>query len=308
MKSSEAMKFSVFQVSRRGGREKNEDRMGYSYTRESAMFALADGMGGHPEGEVAAQLALQTISALFQKEARPQIHNVTEFLASALMAAHHQIIRYASEKGMLDTPRTTLVAGVIQGGAATWIHCGDSRLYFMRDGEMVVRTRDHSYVEQHAAGIIKMDRLNRNVLFTCLGSPTKPVFDISGPHTLQQGDRIMLCSDGLWGSVNDNDIVHTMCKGPVANVVPDVVELGLRQGGEHSDNVTVIAMEWETPDAFESTQGISTDSISEGVFASTIQSGVLDTMVDDLDDAAIERSIAEINEAIRKTAAKSIKP
>lgn len=302
------MKFSVFQVSRRGGREKNEDRMGYSYTRESAMFALADGMGGHPEGEVAAQLALQTISALFQKEARPQIHNASEFLASALMAAHHQIIRYASEKGMLDTPRTTLVAALIQGGAATWVHCGDSRLYYMRDGELITRTRDHSYVEQHAAGIIKLDRLNRNVLFTCLGSPTKPVFDISGPHMLQQGDRIMLCSDGLWGSVNDNDIVHTMCKAPVANVVPDVVELGLRQGGEHSDNVTVIAMEWETPDAFESTQGISTDSISDGVFASTIQAGGLDNFVDDLDDAAIERSIAEINEAIRKTAAKSIKP
>ncbi len=308
MKSGKAMKFSVFQVSRKGGREKNEDRMGYSYTRESVMFALADGMGGHPEGEVAAQLALQTLSALFQKEARPLINNVTEFLAMALMAAHHQIIRYASEKGMLDTPRTTLVAGVVQGGAATWIHCGDSRLYFMRDGELVVRTRDHSYVEQHAAGIIKMERLNRNVLFTCLGSPTKPVYDISGPHNLQQGDRIMLCSDGLWGSTNDNDIVHTMCKGPVANVVPDVVELALRNGGEHSDNVTVIAMEWETPDAFESTQGISTDSISDGVFASTIQAGGLENFVDDLDDAAIERSIAEINDAIRKTAAKSIKP
>ncbi len=308
MKSGKPMKFSVFQVSRKGGREKNEDRMGYSYTRESVMFALADGMGGHPEGEVAAQLALQTLSALFQKEARPLIANVTEFLANSLMAAHHQIIRYASEKGMLDTPRTTLVAGVVQGGVATWIHCGDSRLYFIRDGEMVVRTRDHSYVEQHAAGIIKMERLNRNVLFTCLGSPTKPVYDISGPHNLQQGDRIMLCSDGLWGSLNDNDIVHTMAGGAVASTVPDVVEKALRNGGEHSDNVTVIAMEWETPDAFESTQGISTDSISDGVFASTIQAGVLDTLVDDLDDAAIERSIAEINEAIRKTAAKSIKP
>jgi PPM family protein phosphatase len=308
MKSSNAMKFSVFQVSRKGGREKNEDRMGYSYTRESVMFALADGMGGHPQGEVAAQMALQTLSAVFQKEARPSIANVPDFLAKALMAAHHQIIRYASEKGMLDTPRTTLVAGIVQGGVATWIHCGDSRLYFIRDGALVMRTRDHSYIEQHAAGIIKMERLNRNVLFTCLGSPTKPVYDVSGPHTLQQGDRIMLCSDGLWGSVNDNDIVHAMCKGPVATVVPDVVELGLRQGGEHSDNVTVIAMEWETPNLFESTRGISTDSINDGEFASTIQASGIDHSDDDLDDAAIERSIAEINEAIRKTAAKSIKP
>ena len=104
------MKFSVFQVSRKGGREKNEDRMGYCYTRESGLFLLADGMGGHPEGEVAAQLALQTISALYQKEARPVVRDVAEFLSVSLMAAHHQIIRYASEKGMLDTPRTTLVA------------------------------------------------------------------------------------------------------------------------------------------------------------------------------------------------------
>jgi hypothetical protein len=66
----------------------------------------------------------------------------------------------------------------------------------------------------------------------------------------------------------------------------------------------VIALEWETPDAFESTRGISTDSISDGVFASTIQAGVLDTLVDDLDDAAIERSIAEINEAIKRSAAR----
>lgn len=121
------MKFSVFQISRRGGREKNEDRMGYCYTRESGLFVLADGMGGHPEGEVAAQIALQTISALFQRQAKPQLENVQEFLSSALLAAHHQILRYATEKGMLDTPRTTLVAAVVQAGAASWIHCGDSR-------------------------------------------------------------------------------------------------------------------------------------------------------------------------------------
>src|SRR5690242_18377517 len=298
------MKFSVFQISRKGGREKNEDRMGYCYTRESGLFVLADGMGGHPEGEVAAQLALQTISALYQKEARPIVGDVTEFLSASLMAAHHQIIRYASEKGMLDTPRTTLVACIVQGTSATWVHCGDSRLYVVRNGELLTRTRDHSYIEQQNAGVIKMDRVNRNILFTCLGSPTKPVFDVTGPVTLQQGDRILLCSDGLWGSVQDNDIVTRLASQPVAESVPDLVETALRNGGEHSDNVTIIALEWETPDSFENTHGVSTDSISDGVFASTIQAGVLDTLVDDLDDAAIERSIAEINEAIRRSAAK----
>jgi len=232
------------------------------------------------------------------------VQDVSEFLSTSLMAAHHQIIRYASEKGMLDTPRTTLVACIVQGSSATWVHCGDSRLYVVRNGELLTRTRDHSYLEQQAAGVIRMDRINRNILFTCLGSPTKPVFDITGPVTLQQGDKILLCSDGLWGSVPENEIVLHLSTKAVADAVPDLVESALRIAGETSDNVTVIALEWETPDAFESTHGVSTDSVGDGVFASTIQAGVLDTMVEDLDDAAIERSIAEINEAIRRSAAR----
>jgi selenophosphate synthetase-related protein len=145
--------------------------------------------------------------------------------------------------------------------------------------------------------------VNRNVLYTCLGSPTKPVFDITGPVPLQQGDKILLCSDGLWGSLEDEDIAFHLGHKPVAIAAPDLVERALIKGGSHSDNVTVIAMEWETPDCFESTQGnISTESIEDGVFASTVQGGWLDASVDDLDDAAIERSIAEINEAIRRSA------
>ena len=298
------MKFSVFQISRKGGRQINEDRMGYCYTRESGLFVLADGMGGHPEGEVAAQLALQTISALYQKEARPIVRDPAEFLSMALLAAHRQILRYATEKGMLDTPRTTLVAAILQGTGATWVHCGDSRLYLVRDGELQLRTRDHSYLEQQAAGVVKMEHINRNILFTCLGSPAKPVFDITGPLTLMQGDKLLLCSDGLWGSLSDDEIVRRLSSKVVSEAVPELVESALRAGGEHSDNVTVLAMEWETPDALESNRGVSTDSIMDGVFASTIQAGLLDTLADELDEATIERSIAEINEAIRRSAAR----
>ena len=302
------MKFSVFQVSRKGGRQQNEDRMGYSYTRSSGILLLADGMGGHPEGEVAAQLTLQAISALYQKQAKPGIPDVTAFLNSAIMAAHRQIIKYAIEKGMLDTPRTTVVAAVVQDGTATWVHCGDSRLYLVRAGQLVTRTLDHSYMEQPPHGHAPSkaaDRLNRNILFTCLGSPTKPVFDITGPIPLQQGDKILLCSDGLWGSLADADIVRQLGAKPVGQAVPDLVESALQTAGAGSDNVTAIALEWETPDDFETTKGsVSTDHINEGVFASTVQSGGLVGGDDDLDDAAIERSIAEINEAIRRSAAK----
>jgi len=210
------------------------------------------------------------------------------------------------DRGMLDSPRTTIVAAVVQGGRVTWTHCGDSRLYLLRRGELMTRTRDHSMVEQRLTRVLGSngpERPNRNVLFTCLGSPTKPVFSIAGPVALQQGDRIMLCSDGLWSTVAEKDIVHELGHKSVDVAVPDLVEKALRLGGDSGDNVTCIALEWETPDVLDSTRGsISTDTISDGVFASTVQSGWLDAPNDELDDAAIERSIAEINEAIRRSA------
>lgn len=302
------MKFSVFQVSRKGGRDKNEDRMGYCYTRASAVFLLADGMGGHPEGEVAAQLALQTVAALFQREARPELPDVAVFLSDATLAAHRQILRYATDRAMLDSPRSTIVLAVLQDGCLSWIHCGDSRLYLVRQSQLVVRTKDHSLLEQNLARppLTKGGRTpNRNVLFTCLGSPTKPVFNVTGPMPLQQGDRIMLCSDGLWSSLSDQDIVYELSQKPVDTSVPDLVEKALRIGGESGDNVTCIAMEWETPDSFDSTHSsIRTDSIRDGVFASTVQAGWLDANIEDMDDASIERSIAEINAAIRRSAGK----
>jgi serine/threonine protein phosphatase PrpC len=300
------MKFSVFQVSRKGGRLKNEDRMGYCYTRESGLFVLADGMGGHPEGEVAAQMALQTIAALYQREARPILKDPKAFLTSSVLAAHQQIMRYAGAKAMLDTPRTTVVAAVLQGTTAHWVHCGDSRLYVVRDGALLTRTRDHSHAERPRAGIASSDPVNRNLLLTCLGSPSAPMIDTAPPLQLQRGDRIMLCSDGLWGVLDDALIVHTLSSGkPVSDAAPDLAEMALRRGGSHSDNVTLIALEWETPDAPGVVRGVSTDSISDGVFASTIQAGMpSETELDDLDEDAIERSIAEINEAIRRSAAR----
>lgn len=304
------MKFSVFQISRKGGREKNEDRMGYCYTNSSGLFLLADGMGGHPEGEVAAQIALQTIAALYQKEAKPELPDARAFFNTAVMAAHRQILRYAADNGLSDTPRTTLVAAVVQAGSAHWAHCGDSRLYFVRDGELLARTRDHSFIEQQRASKrAQSPDVNRNVLYTCLGSPTKPTFDINGPVPLQQGDKILLCSDGLWDSVEDAEIVFHLGQKAVSVAAPELVERALVHAGASSDNVTLLAMEWETPDVFESTRGgLVEQPADDEMFASTMQGGLLDPDEDDLDDAAIERSIAEINAAIRRTAAARKKP
>jgi serine/threonine protein phosphatase PrpC len=305
------MRFSVYQISRKGGREKNEDRMGYCYTRDSGLFALADGMGGHPEGEMASQLALQTMAALYQRDARPVLNDPIRFLQDAVMAGHHQLLRYASEKGLMDTPRTTIVACILQGNAAYWAHCGDSRLYFVRGDKLIARTRDHSYSElqQTLSSVVPLnERYNRNVLFTCLGSPGKPVVDTAGPLIMQEGDRIMLCSDGLWGTVEDEEITRHLSTRTISDAVPELVEVALRNGGVKCDNVTVLAMEWESA-SNEEQPGVTTESLGEEVFASTIQASVGNTgspgdnvEVDDLDEAEIERSIREINEAIRRSA------
>jgi serine/threonine protein phosphatase PrpC len=263
-------------------------------------------MGGHPEGEVAAQLALQTIAALYQREARPTVKDVKAFLAESAMSAHQQIMRYASHKAMLDTPRTTVVAAVLQNATATWLHCGDSRLYVVRDGRLLTRTRDHSHAERPKPPGASDAPVNRNLLLTCLGSPTTPLFDVSAPLPLQRGDRLMLCSDGVWGVLDDAVIVHTLSSGkPVSDAAPDLAEMALRKGGAHSDNVTLIALEWEMPETPGDDRGGSTETIDDGVFASTIQAGMpSDSEIDDLDEDAIERSIAEINEAIRRSAAR----
>jgi serine/threonine protein phosphatase PrpC len=305
------MRFSVYQISRKGGREKNEDRMGYCYTRDSGLFALADGMGGHPEGEMASQLALQTMSALYQRDARPTLNDPIRFLQDAVMAGHHQLLRYASEKGLMDTPRTTIIACILQGNAAYWAHCGDSRLYFIRGDKLIARTRDHSYSElqQTLSSVVPLnERYNRNVLFTCLGSPGKPVVDTAGPLIMQEGDRIMLCSDGLWGTVEDDEITRHLSTRTISDAVPELVEVALRNGGVKCDNVTVLAMEWESA-SNEERPAVSTESLGDEVFASTIQASVGSSgspgdnvEADDLDEAEIERSIREINEAIRRSA------
>ena len=286
------MRFSVYQVSRKGGREKNEDRMGYSYTRDAGLFALADGMGGHPEGEVASQVALQTMSALFQRDCKPTLADPLDFLQRSILAGHQQLLRYATHRGLLDTPRTTVVACLLQGDQAYWAHCGDSRLYLVRGGKLIARTRDHSYSELQQAlqSVVPMrDQPNRNLLFTCLGSPGKPLIDTAGPFSMQGGDRLLLCSDGLWGTVTDAAIVEQLSRLSIGEAVPELVEQALRNGGVTCDNVSVMAIEWETA---ETEAGVSTRSLGDEVFASTIQASVLGhDAADDLDDAEIERSI-----------------
>lgn len=301
------MKFSVYQRSEQAGRKNNEDRMGYTYTRESALFVVADGMGGHAHGELAAQLALETITALFQAHAHPLLVDPRTFLSQAMLAAHHHILQFSHEHGMADSPRTTVVALVVQEGKAFWGHCGDSRLYWFRDKHQLTRTLDHSYVEQKPQGMKPASMssaeylaklANRNVLFTCLGAPTKPIYDISPAVALKHGDRFLLCSDGLWGQFSDAEITDLFVTDTVPHSSAFLIDLALKRGGTHCDNVTAIGLEWEDDNlGANSKANLVTDSLSAEVFASTVQSH----LIDEHHDLDIEASLREINAAIQKS-------
>jgi PPM family protein phosphatase len=304
------MKFSVYQRTEQGGRKKNEDRMGYTYTKESALFVVADGMGGHAHGELAAQIALETITELFKKQAQPALPNPRDFLSKALMLAHHQILHFSNDHGLGDSPRTTVVAMIVQEGHATWAHCGDSRLYWIRGTELVKRTLDHSYVEQKPVGhnlsaevLAKM--VNRNVLFTCLGSPTKPIFDISPKVALAHLDQFILCSDGLWGNMSDDDLVKIVAQTPISRCIPALVDFALKQGGQFCDNVTAVGLTWDAGQAHKSADtNVETDSLSKEVFASTVQNHLVDIDHIEFKDIDIEQSLKEINDAILRSMTK----
>ena len=309
------MKFSVFQLSRRGARARNEDRIGYCYTREACLLVLADGMGGHAAGDVAAQIALNSVCALFQARATPLLDDAPGFLAEALLHAHRQILRHAQQHHLADAPRTTLVVALLQQGQAWWIHCGDSRLYLARAGALLARTRDHSFRAMAERSGQPPASVNRNLLFTCLGSPSLPISDQAGPWPLARGDRLLLCSDGLWDVLGETELLALLAHDPVSLCVPRLVDRALQHAGASSDNVSAIALEWEMPGAQSAPDSISTDALEGDAFESTLQLDAPDLREpaapkaappepalpeDELSEAAIERTIAEINAAIRR--------
>ena len=101
------MKFTIYQTSRIGGRKYNQDRIAHSYSRDALLMVLADGMGGHLHGEVAAQLAVQLIVESFEKHANPKLEEPRVFLRCAFQDAHSAILSYANDHDLLDSPRTT---------------------------------------------------------------------------------------------------------------------------------------------------------------------------------------------------------
>ena len=310
------MQFSVYQESQIGGRKVNQDRMGYSFTRDALLLVLADGMGGHLRGEVAASILMQTMSTLFQQHATPYVKKPERFLEEAFVEAHHEIHRYRAANNLPDTPRTTAVACLIQHNIATWAHCGDSRLYWMRRGQILGRTRDHSHIEHlidkgMADPSERATHPDRNKLYNCIGASSPPKVDVARPASLQSGDVLMLCSDGLWSMLSDEDMVHRLSTQTIVRAIPDMIATATAIAGEKGDNATALSIMWqgspevETPGASPDTGTvISTMMLPDNLVSTTIQANTEPenpSEVDAFNDDEIEKAIAEIRGAIEKS-------
>lgn len=300
------MRFTIFQDSKVGDRKHNEDRVGYSYSRDVLLMAIADGMGGHAQGEVAAEIAVSEITRRFQQEARMRLRKPFDFLVSAIQSAHRAIVSHAVEQNLLECPRTTCVACIVQGGHAYWAHSGDSRLYVLRRGELVAQTTDHSKVQQMIdAGVITPEAAarhpDRNKIFSCLGGVVPPQIDAGREFKLEIGDTVMLSTDGFWSQIPAALLANMLRKQPVTAVMPGLLAEAERRANGESDNVSVVAMTWENQ---EDARVADTQTLDDEEFATstntTEQLDVPGQAIDDVTEDDIERAIAEIQNAIRK--------
>jgi serine/threonine protein phosphatase PrpC len=305
------MRFSVYQESNIGGRRNNQDRMGYSFTRDALLLLLADGMGGHIQGEMAATIAMQTIGSLFQQNANPYVKKPERFLEDSFFAAHREIHRYRAINNLPETPRTTIVACLIQHNNAFWAHCGDSRLYWMRNGQILARTRDHSRIETLIAqGKVDPSERDthpdRNKLFNCLGAPNMPIVEVSRRASLQAGDVMLLCSDGLWSMLPDHVLAQRLHSNTIVRAVPELISTATEVAGRNGDNVTALAMMWESSDSSHVSNNsttITTNTLPIGSVTTTIQAprhADLES-ADIFNETEIEKAIEEIRGAIEKS-------
>jgi serine/threonine protein phosphatase PrpC len=231
-------------------RSNNEDSFLYWEPDSDADFRLkgrlaivADGMGGYEGGQEASRLAVETVRSVYDNAfgGSPQ-----ETLVGAMEAAHQNIQRFAQEHPQFYGMGTTCTALSIVGNQLIFAHVGDSRLYLIR-GESISRlTRDHSYVGRLVeTGIVRSEDAEshpqRHILTAALGSGRDVTPHIpEHPTPLDEGDILLLCTDGLWGVVSDSDLARVVQNNPPAEACQKLVAMALDRGGP--DNITLLVL------------------------------------------------------------------
>lgn len=241
------MKFAVHQANHIGGRRYNQDRVGYAYTKDALLLVLADGMGGHLHGEIAAQIAVLTFMRAFGKLDAGRTKEPEVFLRATMRAGHAAIIDYAHEQQLGGNPGTTCVAALVQDGRVWFAHAGDSRFYLLRGGAVANVTRDHSVVQQWADwGIISEKEMkthpDRNKITNCLGGVEDMFYvEVSPSVETKDNDTFLLCSDGFWSPLEDHEMGKLSTAPSLPALVGELIDVAVMREAGRADNTTALA-------------------------------------------------------------------
>ena len=234
-------------------RKNNEDSFGYWEPEEDSEFArkgrlviVADGMGGYEGGQEASRMAVDAILKVYREFPGDDPQRA---LIEGLQAAHEDIREYGIAHPELRGMGTTCTAAAIVKDGLYFVHVGDTRLYLVRDGQIIQVTRDHSYVGRLVeAGMISREEAEthpqRNILTAAVGTNPELIMDSPGrPEPLRAKDVLLLCSDGLWGVVHDAEILAAVEKNDVEGAGRELIGLARERGGP--DNITVSILRLE---------------------------------------------------------------
>ncbi|MCX8007765.1 MAG: Stp1/IreP family PP2C-type Ser/Thr phosphatase [Coriobacteriia bacterium] len=234
----------------------NED----AYLMEPPLFAVADGLGGHQAGEIASTLAVETLYAHAPKRAD------AKGLARAVRAANAAVIEAAEQGRGREGMGTTLTAAMVEGTRIAVAHVGDSRAYLLSRGSLVQITQDHSLVaDMVRSGTLTHEAArvhpNRSVITRALGSDPNMIADAIEVDAAQ-GDRLLLCTDGLTGMLDDAAIQEILRTAPSPKAAVTRLVAAANEAGGH-DNITVVVVDITEASATRRTEGAGRVSASE---------------------------------------------
>lgn len=238
-----------------GDRTEQQDRVGIFTSRrlpDSALFVVADGMGGKTGGAMAARQVMSTAKNLF---AEYSIGDSIHSLLTEIVNEAHLVIRLSALSTEKE-PHSTIAAMVVQPHRADWAHVGDSRIYRFRGGKLLGRTADHSYVEQlvtqgkldpHAAHAHRLS----NLLTHALGTSKQPSIDFGNVDALSSGDTFLMCSDGLWHYFTDAELAVVMATYPPRKASERLIDLARERAEGGGDNCSLAIVRLEPADSGE---------------------------------------------------------
>jgi PPM family protein phosphatase len=245
------MQMEYAKVSALGDRQDNQDRAAVVVADDAALMLVFDGMGGHSDGALAAEVGLKVVQDMFTQSALP-VFDPQGFLYMSMARAHDEVVLLGADMALDFRPRATCALCLVQESGAYWGHIGDSRIYHMRNGQLVSRSRDHSHVEVliQEGAITEEEALGhpmRNFVECCIGGDAPvPDMSITRMKPLIEGDVLLACSDGLWSGISDEEMSEMATrKGlSLAENLKALSMVALSANSPYSDNTTGTALRW----------------------------------------------------------------